>query len=376
MNRYIFVILVAIFVICIASGVFAADASFGYSGVATYDGQPATMLLSITGSQVTGSLSKPGVCESNIHLTTTTLALTGVLAGGSWEGTGTITGTWIGGDTMCGTQLTIADGYPQQGTFTISYDGSKVQLLRTGAAPLPSGWTYDFGPTGQEYTPSTKFPAPILDLTTSSYVDDNYQYSDRKTNFQVTDGQVYTWVNLGPLYGGEAIQVIWKDPAGNEYYTSDIIVADPYEEGYEFWETYTIYSYINIAGWDPAQNPGTWTTNIYIDGKFMYSYPFTISSSVSGGEILIGLSYLPSAPTIGEDIQFTVKTNNPPGNPSYSWDMGEAFFEGQPVAWTEEPSFTYNYSKAGTYRVIIQLRDKDNYSTVLDEKSWDVVVYE
>jgi hypothetical protein len=86
------------------------------------------------------------------RLTETTLVLTGTLTG-AWEGTGTILGNWTGGDKVCGNQLTVADGYPQNGTFTITMRGKTVQLLRTGAPPLPSGWTYDFGPTGRTYTP-------------------------------------------------------------------------------------------------------------------------------------------------------------------------------------------------------------------------------
>lgn len=368
---------ILLLLIFFGSGALGADMTFAYSGEATYDELPATMNLAFTKSQVTGTLSKPGVCESNVHLTTTTLTLTGTLSGGSWEGDGVITGTWTGGDTMCGTQLTITDGYPQQGTFTISYDGSSVQLLRTGAAPLPSGWTYDFGPTGQVYTPDTKFPKPVLDATTTSFVDDNYEPADRKKSFKTSDERVYFWVKIGPAYGGELIQIIWKDPDGIEYYTSEYTVSDPTEDGYESWEDYSMYSYINIAGWDPEKQPGTWSADLYIDGKYLLTLKAEITAPSTGGSgILGGLSLLPSSPTIGSDILFTISVNNPPANPSYSWDMGEEFFAGQPLAWTAEPSFTYSYSKPGTYTVKVRVRDKDNYTEILDEGSWDVVVSE
>jgi hypothetical protein len=148
MKKIYWLVFLLLAIIVTSSTVLAAGINFPYSGVATYDGQPATMDLTITGTAVTGTLNKPGVCESNIRLTTTALVLTGILTG-PWEGSGTITGNWTGGDTVCGNQLTLADGYPQQGTFTISKQGKKVQLLRTGGAPLPSGWTYDFGATGK-----------------------------------------------------------------------------------------------------------------------------------------------------------------------------------------------------------------------------------
>ncbi len=133
------------------SDIAIADMTFSYDGTATYDLQPATMVLTISGATVTGTLSKTGICDQNIRLTDTNLILTGGVTG-EWEGTGTIAGVWTGGDSICGKQLTIDDGYPQKGTFTITKDGDTVKLLRTGDAPLPSGWTYDFAATGQVYT--------------------------------------------------------------------------------------------------------------------------------------------------------------------------------------------------------------------------------
>jgi hypothetical protein len=360
-------------VLLISGSAYAADMTFAYAGVATYDQQPATMNLAFTGTQVTGSLSKPGICEPGIRLTSTTLTLTGTLTGGPWEGIGTISGTWTGGDTVCASQLTLADGYPQQGTFTITADDRVVKLLRTGAAPLPSGWTYDFGPTGQVYSGLSKLPPPVLDITTATNVQD-YVPVDRKKTFSVDDERAYLWVEFGPFAGGEKVQIIWRDPAGNQYFTSDYVVPDPADSGYERWKTYRLFSYINIVGNDPEKQPGTWSADVYLEGKKLLSQQVPITSPTSGG-ILSDLSYIPSAPTQGSDIQFTLRVQNPPVQPSYSWDMGEAFFKGQPVAWTDVPSFSYSYSKSGSYKVTVRVRDKDNYSTILDEKSWTVVVH-
>jgi hypothetical protein len=147
-----YVILWLFLAVCYSGIVFAANMTFNYDrGVATYDGQPATMTLVISGTVVTGTLNKKGVCESNIRLTDTNLALTGTLTG-VWEGNGIINGTWTGGDSICGQQLTITHGYPANGTFTITKQGNTVKLLRTGAPPLPSGFTYNFGETGKIYT--------------------------------------------------------------------------------------------------------------------------------------------------------------------------------------------------------------------------------
>jgi hypothetical protein len=155
MMHLIFLILV---VVC-CSDIVIADMTFSYSGTATYDLQPATMVLTISGTTVTGTLIKEGVCKPNIRLTDTNLRLTGALTG-EWEGTGTIAGNWTGGDSICMDQLTINDppGWPQAGTFIITKEGDTVKLLRTGNPPLPSGWTYNFGATGKVYTGSQEWP--------------------------------------------------------------------------------------------------------------------------------------------------------------------------------------------------------------------------
>lgn len=127
-----------------------AAKSFSYSGTRTGDGRPAQLSFTVSGTSVTaGNLYATGVCESSIRLTTTSVSFTGVLSG-SWESaTGSINATWTGGDSICGTQLTAADGYPTSGSLTIGMSGGKVVLQRmiSGAEP------YQFSPSGAVYTP-------------------------------------------------------------------------------------------------------------------------------------------------------------------------------------------------------------------------------
>jgi hypothetical protein len=124
--------------------------SFSYSGTATADGRSAQLSFNISGTTVTGgTLYANGTCGASIRLTTTNVAFTGVLSG-SWESaTGVISANWTGGDSVCGTQLTAVDGYPTSGSLTISMVGGRVQLQRIISAAEP----YDFGPSGQKYTP-------------------------------------------------------------------------------------------------------------------------------------------------------------------------------------------------------------------------------
>ncbi len=127
-----------------------APMSFSYSGTATADGRPAQLSFTIAGTSVTaGTLYATGTCGTNIRLTTTNVSFTGVLSG-SWESpSGSISATWTGGDSVCGTQLTAVDGYPTSGSLTISMVGSKVQLQRIISAAEP----YEFSPSGVTYTP-------------------------------------------------------------------------------------------------------------------------------------------------------------------------------------------------------------------------------
>lgn len=136
--------------ICGEDRKFVADFNFqgrtyGHSGQSLYDFQPATLSLVFNGTAMTGTMVKIGVCESNVRLTQTTLNLVGTLTAGSWENTALgaqIDGTWVGGDSVCGNQLTPVDGYPVNGTFTIvrGTDG-RIVLERLGGA---EGWSYEF----------------------------------------------------------------------------------------------------------------------------------------------------------------------------------------------------------------------------------------
>ena len=143
--------------ICVICAFFfpvSAGEAFQYQkGQTDYDYQPCWMRFDISGDVVShGILEKEGTCETNIHLTKTILNFNGSVVNGPWEGnngTATITGTWTGGDSLCGKQLTDADGYPQAGTFTIFQQNGQIVLKRTGTSPLPTDYQYLFPPTGK-----------------------------------------------------------------------------------------------------------------------------------------------------------------------------------------------------------------------------------
>ena len=137
-----------------------------YTGYTEYDGRPATLSLTFSGLYVSGKLHVNPVCEQNSHLTGVGLVLTGT-ATGPWEDRSTtITGDWIGGDTDPCSGSTIKDdpSYPNEGSFTISMDGSgsesRIRLVR-----MPTGYGYVFNAKGSVITGGEGSGKPDLKLT-------------------------------------------------------------------------------------------------------------------------------------------------------------------------------------------------------------------
>ncbi|MBI9044003.1 MAG: hypothetical protein JEZ06_05935 [Anaerolineaceae bacterium] len=93
---------------------------------------------------------------------------------------------------------------------------------------------------------------------------------------------------------------------------------------------------------------------------------------------LTELSIVPQSPYIDTDVQFWVDGENWPSNPAFDWDFGEPFFEtngkrGYQV-WTNMPEAIWNYSESGTFQVTVVIRDNENYSVILDKRSWWITV--
>ena len=137
-----------------------------YTGYTEYDGRPATLSLTFSGLYVSGKLHVNPVCEQNSHLTGVGLDLSGT-ATGPWEDRSTtITGDWTGGDTDPCSGSTIKDdpSYPNEGSFTISMDGSgsesRIRLVR-----MPTGYGYVFNAKGSVITGGEGSGKPDLKLT-------------------------------------------------------------------------------------------------------------------------------------------------------------------------------------------------------------------
>jgi len=382
---------------------FAAQAAtgngyFSYKGYCDYDGKPAEMEFTIKGNSVQINtypapyLFAEDICEDGYHQTGVNVQFTsGTVSGGLWESEGAmITGNWKGGDFYpCGSStdyITNDPNYPTNGGYKIyMLDKDTVYLER-----LPTGYGYVFDAKHVVYDPAldsslqkslsasdvqiVSEPIEILDYAMSKTLSDGYP-GTTTYSFSTSDNKAYVWVKLGEIEDGPHNATwIWYSPSGGQFLDEiNVNIDDPRVAASSGkWSSYRLWAYIKINEYDAAKNPGIWQVRLFIDDELSMIIPFEIKGETKTA--LIGLDYEPKSPCVGDEIAFEVDVLNPPDNPSYSWIMGEESFGTQPVAWTDTNRFEYSYYEPGTYSVTVRLRDKDDYSEILDEKSWNVVV--
>jgi hypothetical protein len=116
---------------------------FSYRGyVSVVPEMGTTMTLNFNGNKVTGTLEARSIIGENVRLPGTSIKFTGTLSG-SWEGSGSITGTYRG------------TGGPEQneraGTFTVSKSGLATVLFHSTGLYYND---YIFTPIGKVYTPT------------------------------------------------------------------------------------------------------------------------------------------------------------------------------------------------------------------------------
>ena len=134
----------------------------------------------------------------------------------------------------------------------------------TGSSPVTA--------TGSSYgRPETS----ILDDAMASSIDESTSNVGTRTNdFSTTDSKAYSWFSLANV-GNSKAEWIWYSPDGNSYYTYDSQIPQP---SGDYWETYNLYSSMDIAGSDAANLPGNWHVDIYLDGQQILTEQFTITS--------------------------------------------------------------------------------------------------
>ena len=53
-------------------------------------------------------------------------------------------------------------------------------------------------------------------------------------------------------------------------------VDDPKKEGFDSWETFSVYYYLVVKGYDAEKLPGQWKIEVYIDGQLKFTESFEI----------------------------------------------------------------------------------------------------
>ena len=126
---------------------------------------------------------------------------------------------------------------------------------------------------------ATNWISLVNDYTTCQNVDSNINPVNRRDAFNIQDNITCAWIsfhNIPP--DNHTVSWLWYNPNG-EIYTqfSHIIPANP-DNNNAGWGRYNVWAYINIAGYLPSTNPGTWRVETYVDDTFVLTQSFDISS--------------------------------------------------------------------------------------------------
>lgn len=119
----------------------AGGESHSYTGRAEFDGQGATLSLTIQANgSVSGKLHKDKACGSNMRLNAVDVNFNGSVQNGPWSNKkASIGGNWTGQATTCDGK--VASDYSKSGDIVIKWDGGKIK-----ARIKASGGWYVFNP--------------------------------------------------------------------------------------------------------------------------------------------------------------------------------------------------------------------------------------
>jgi hypothetical protein len=121
----------------------------------------------------------------------------------------------------------------------------------------------------------------LLDHTMASQVDEStYEAVTRTSTFQPWDRRAYSWISLGNINRGQKVDWNWYAPDGSLYDDFSQNIPEP---GDKPWKSYNLYAYIDIAGDQSANMPGTWHVDILLDGQKILTEQFTLLAGNSEG---------------------------------------------------------------------------------------------
>jgi hypothetical protein len=119
-------------------------------------------------------------------------------------------------------------------------------------------------------------PANIYDHAMTHYVSGSESLpADRTTTFSIDDAVAYCWIEIGrDLMGSHQVSWNWYSPNGKFYWTDSRTTQMPDPGGYFEW--YRAWSPLLIRGYDPANMPGKWKVEVFLDGLYILREEFDI----------------------------------------------------------------------------------------------------
>jgi tetratricopeptide (TPR) repeat protein len=126
-------------------------------------------------------------------------------------------------------------------------------------------------------SPDAARGAYILDNSMASSIDESTNSVITRTyKFYRTDSKAYSWLELGNVRAGTVLWE-WYSPDGNLYKTGSVDISPSPSGGN--WPSYYIWYYIDIAGDMPANLPGDWHVDIYLDGQKLLTEHFNLEAN-------------------------------------------------------------------------------------------------
>jgi tetratricopeptide (TPR) repeat protein len=115
----------------------------------------------------------------------------------------------------------------------------------------------------------------IIDHSMASNVDESTKNAiDRTHGFSVNASKAYSWLSLENAPGDSTIWWYWYSPAEDMLYQDNAQIPRPITG--DRWDFYNASSHIDIAGSYPANLPGDWHIDIYLQGSKILTEYFSI----------------------------------------------------------------------------------------------------
>jgi tetratricopeptide (TPR) repeat protein len=115
----------------------------------------------------------------------------------------------------------------------------------------------------------------VLDHSMATGIDESAKTAISRTQeFSVNDSKSYFWLSLGNV-GAGTVYWNWYSPAGQILCMDSMQIPMPTSGS--SWNTYNIWSSIDIAGKNASNLPGDWHVDVFLNGRKMLTEYFSIS---------------------------------------------------------------------------------------------------